>query len=129
MSMWLRLLPLELDGVNLDDIVEPENPVDETGDVIGEMDITCKKLYTLYMFNMQAADKLALDARYCKDKDKRKEFIAGSIKSHMLAQALYQILFMEIRDQFNCWDMNLDIKAGFKIVSSPTGKQSPFQII
>ena len=128
MSMWLKLLPLELDGVNLDDIVEPENPVDETGDVIGEMDITCKKLYTLYMLNMQTADKLALDARYCKDKDKRKELTAGCIKSHMLAQALYQILFMEIRDQFNCWDMILDIKAGFKIVSSPTGKQSPFQI-
>ena len=37
MSMWLKLLPLELDGVNLDDIVEPEDPVDETGDVIGEI--------------------------------------------------------------------------------------------
>jgi hypothetical protein len=126
--MWLRMLPLELDGVNPDDIVEPENPVDGTGDVIGEMDITCKKLYTLYMFNMQAADKLALDARYCKDKDKRKEFIAGSFKSLMMAHTLYQIMFMEIRDQFKCWDMNLDIKAGFKIVSSPIGQQSPFQI-
>ena len=129
MAMWLKLLPLELDGVNLDDIVEPENPVDETGDVIGEMDITCKKLYTLYMLNMQTADKLALDARYCKDKDKRKELTAGSYKSSMLAYALYQIMFMEIRDQFKCWDMNLDIKVGFKIVSFPIVQQSPFQII
>ena len=46
----VKIVTVELDGVHLDDIVEPENPVDETGDVIGEMDITCKKLiYLIYV--------------------------------------------------------------------------------
>ena len=49
MSMWLRLLPLELDGVNIDDIVEPENPVDETGDVIwGNGYYLQETLYLIY---------------------------------------------------------------------------------
>ena len=129
MATWLRLLPLELDGVDIDGVAEPENPLNDGDNVIGDMDDTCKKLYALYLFNMQAADKLAVEARYCKDKDKRKELTAGSYKSSMLAYALYQIMFMEIRDQFKCWDMNLDIKVGFKIVSFPIGQQSPFQII
>jgi hypothetical protein len=126
--MWLRLLPLELDGIDIKDITGPENQAADGDNVIGIMDDTCKKLYALYQSNMESADKLALEARYCKDKDKRKELTASSYKSTMVAHTVYQIMFMEIRDQFKCWDMNLDIKEGFKIVMFPIGQQSPFQI-
>ena len=67
MSTWLKLLPLEIQGV--ESLIEPITEVGEGETVAGEVSDGLRRIWTLYQGVKKAADLLGIEVRYSKASD------------------------------------------------------------
>ena len=127
MSTWLKLLPMELEGVSPDDFVEPPHTGYKTDKVVGTMSDICKRLYTLHCQLERIAGQSSLDANYCNDKMEKKRLEAKACECVEKAGTMMAIMWIAIRDEFEIWNRYIGIRIAYKVVTCPEheGRQMP----
>ncbi len=116
MSTWLKLLPIELAGINDDEIVEPPYGI-ETGDiVVGDMPAMSKQLYGLGMALERDASQFALDARYCAEPEKKEALGVKAGELMTKSKTLKDMMWISLKDEFGLWDKSIAVRKGFKVV-------------
>ena len=117
-ASWFRMLPMEMDMLDISEVIEPEsgNPEDnETPVGIADSDI--KKLYTLMIRTEEKATRTLVDARYERSKDKKEQLRIQAIAQKGKADVLREILFSVVRDTFSIWDQNIGIRGEWIVVT------------
>lgn len=123
MSTWLKLLPLELNGIEENEFCEPETEVDPTKDhMVGEMSLDLKRIYTHWRGLRESADRAVLDAKYAKGNDQREALFMRAIELHEKAEVMEDIFWISLKDEFGLWgrensDNTTGVRKGFKVVS------------
>jgi len=126
MNTWLSLLPLELSGINESEFIEPDYALEKNDQQIGEMPDTSKQLYTLGRLLEKDANQYHLDANYCNDKVTKSELEAKAHEFMSKATTIKELMWIGIRDEFGLWGVNIGVRTGFKVVTSPdTGNDIP----
>jgi len=117
-ATWFRLLPSELNGIQDEDYWDPEIECDtRTDNLVGVMSDVLKQLFTLYRRLDELAARTKLDARYSRNIDDAKQNAFRAIEFKTKADALSEILWISIRDEFNLWDKpSIGLRRGFKVV-------------
>lgn len=116
MSTWLKLLPLELAGISKDDIIEPEYELEKDDQVVGDMSHISRQLFTLAKLLEKDARQCDLDSNYCADKAKKLELEAKTVEFLAKSQAIKEIMWIGLRDEFGIWGKNIGIRTGSKVV-------------
>jgi len=125
MSTWLKLLPLELDGINKSDFIEPDHPLTKGDQEVGEMSVMSRQLYSLGISLEKAANQHNLDATYCNDSAKKPELEARATELMSKARILKELMWVGIRDEFGLWGENIGVRVGYKVVSRPSDTDIP----
>lgn len=117
-SSWFRMLPIEMEMITTDEMIEPEGRDVETNETaVATADLDIKKLYTLMIKTEEKATRTLVDARYERDHEKKQQLRTQAIAQKGKADVLREILFSVIRDTYNLWDENIGIRAGWLIVT------------
>lgn len=114
MSTWLKLLPMELDSIQ--NIIEPDHPIEKNDNVVGQMSETAKKLFTLGRLLEKDASQNALDSHYCTDKAQKLEREAKAGEYAAKAQAVKLLMWIGIRDELRLWGEDVGVRSGFVVV-------------
>jgi len=117
-ASWFRMLPMEMDMLDIHDVIEPDNPgASDNETAVGLADNDIKKLYTLMIRTEEKATRTLVDARYERDKEKKEQLRTQAIAQKAKADVLREILFSVVRDTFNLWDQNIGIRAEWIVVT------------
>lgn len=119
MSTFLKLLPLELSGIDESDLIEPGFKPEKNDNVVGEMPDMCRRLFTLGLGLEKTARQYLLDAQYCTDKAVKSQLLAKANESAKKAQVLMLLMWIGIRDELELWGENIGMREGFKVVTRP----------
>ena len=119
MSTWLKLLPLELDGINKLEYIEPDHPSEKGDHSVGEMSDTTRQLYTLGILLEKDGRQHQLDAHYCDDKTRKLELEAKAVEFLSKATIIRELMWIGIKDEFGLWGENIGVRRGFKVVIRP----------
>lgn len=119
MSTWLQLLPLELDGINNDKMIEPMHPLEKADHVVGEMSDMSKRLFTLAQLLDKSGNQSKLDAQYCTDKVERLEHMAQTNEFLAKSETVRTLMWIGIKDEFGLWNEGIGVRVGFKVVTQP----------
>lgn len=111
MSLWLKLLPLELSDIT--EYIEPKLPTLEGEQDVGEMSEDLKKLYTLWQKTLRECDQVTLDMKYEGDS----EDINGRVDElgHK-AQALKLLFWIAAHEELKLWSKSLGARKGYRLV-------------
>uniref|UniRef100_A0A6M3X547 Uncharacterized protein n=1 Tax=viral metagenome TaxID=1070528 RepID=A0A6M3X547_9ZZZZ len=115
MSTWLKLLPLEIDGV--EELIEPVEVLKGDDTVLG---VICsedlKKIWSLYKSLRKEAELLAVEQKYTTPTDEEKGKVAELATK---ARALELIFWIGVQDELQMWarpqDFSHYICAGWKV--------------
>ena len=124
MSTWLKLLPLELSGIDEPDLVEPGYTLGRNDNPVGEMSDMVKRLFTLGQLLEKDANQANLDARFCTDRRKKVELQTRANEFITKATVIKELMWISIKDEFGLWNMNVGVRAGFKVVTMPDNEDS-----
>jgi len=116
MSTFLKLLPLELDGIDNDHIIEPDYPITKDDKVIGTMSESIKKLFTLGRLLEKDAKQTALDMEFCTDRTKKREMVAKVAELAAKSTVIKHLVWIGIRDETGEWLETVGVRSGFKVV-------------
>lgn len=125
MSTWLKLLPLEIQGIT--DLIEPTEEIREGETVAGVVSDDLKKIWTLYKSIKKSADLLEVELRYTKAS--AQEY--GKIVELMTkAKALEIIFWIGAEDELQLWSRpgQTDLRAGWRVVKFKQ-PESPFKFL
>jgi len=129
MTTWLRLLPLELDEVKEEELVEPRSPMDSAKDSeVGEASMDLKKLYTLWMRAEKEMHQIMFKLRFEVDDPLVGLEEAKSILRKLSdeSDALKAIFWVSVKEEHNLWDKpSIGIRKGWKIVWFPDEDDEP----
>lgn len=117
MSTWLKLLPIELDSVQ--NIIEPDYPIEKDDRIVGQMPESTKKLFTLGRLLEKDALQSAVNSHYCTDKGQKLELDAKANEYKDKSQVVKLLMWIGIRDELGLWGENIGIRTGFKVVITP----------
>uniref|UniRef100_A0A6M3JEH3 Uncharacterized protein n=1 Tax=viral metagenome TaxID=1070528 RepID=A0A6M3JEH3_9ZZZZ len=117
MSTWLKLLTMELDSIAKADFMEPPEALSPNDNVIGDMDDSDKRLFTLSRLLIRDAQQNKLDSNFCPDKGRREELENKAMNYGAKAQVVKELLWIGLRDRFGLWNGTIGIRAGFKVVT------------
>ncbi len=90
-------------------------PLQDGEQVLGEMSELAKKLFTLSCMLRKEAGQAELEAKYGSDADMQ----GHAMKKQELEQkanALKEIMFTILYEQFNAWDKSIGLRVGFQVV-------------
>jgi len=116
MSTFLKLLPLELDGIAENDIIEPARELEKGDREVGIMSDTVKRLFTLGRLLERDSIQSILDGKYCADKAKKLELEAKASELEAKSHAINELMWISIRDEFSLWSEGTGVRQGFKVV-------------
>ena len=119
MSTWLKLLPLELSGMDKVEIIEPEYPVGKNDHLVGEMSDMTRRLFTLGRLLEKDANQSKLDAQYCPDKARKAELQSRANEFMVKSNIIKELMWVGIKDEFGLWNISIGVRAGFKVVTMP----------
>ena len=125
MSTWLKLLPMELDSIEDNLLLEPDHSIRNDDIEVGEMSAICKKLFTLGRLLEKDASQSYLDSKYCPDKDRKLELQSKASELGTKSGVLKEIMWISIKDDFNLWRETIGIRMGFKVVISKPDDDMP----
>lgn len=126
MSTFLKLLPLELEGVDKSQYIDPGSEVEKTDNIVGTAPDNLKKLYTLWKLKDKAAAELALKATYSRSKEEVIEHLSKASEYHYKAEALKQLFWVAIHDEFSLWDKEVaGIRTGWQVIWHDDDNPSP----
>lgn len=117
MSTWLKLLPLELDGINKPEYIEPDHPLAKGEHSIGEMSDMTRQLYTLGILLEKDGRQHQLDANYCDDRAKKLELETKAAEFLSKSNIIRELMWIGIKDEFGLWGENIGVRIGFKVVT------------
>lgn len=129
MSTWLKLLPMELDGINESEIIEPDHPMEKSAAPVGEMSSLSKRLYTLGRLLEKDANQYNLDASFCTDKVEKPKLKAKSYELMTKAGVLKSLMWISIKDELGLWNDHVAVREGFKVVKLSADEDGPPPII
>lgn len=120
---WLKILSMELSGLGLHEIIEPQTEVDKSDIVAGEASDDLKRIYTLAEKLREAGARYTVDARFSKDNRLRADLQRKVYELSQKVETLTQIFWITLKDDFNLWDKNsIGVRKGWKVTYS---KESP----
>ena len=127
MSTWLKLLPIELDGLSSADFIEPPHRDIKDDKVVGLMSEDCKRLWTLHILLEKVSQQYRLDAHYCRDEAEKEKLETKAVECAEKAHAMLAIMWIAIRDEFEIWNRTIGIRVGYKVVtnSEPSNDMPP----
>lgn len=117
MSTWLKLLPLELDGIT--NFIEPDHPLTEGDQEVGEMSDMSRQLFTLGRLLEKDARQLRLDAHYCNDEVKKLELEGKCAELMDKSNVVRELMWIGIKDDFGLWRDSIGVRVGYKVVTRP----------
>ena len=115
----MKLLPLELNSIDNDHIIEPDYEMETEDTVVGTMPEMSKKLFTLGILLEKDANQHMLDSKYCMDKSKKLELEAKAQELAIKCSVVKALVWIDIRDTLGLWGTNLGVRCGFKVVTYP----------
>lgn len=119
MSTWLKLLPLELSGINESDFIEPDHAMSKGEHQVGKMSNMSKQLFTLSKLLEKDAKQLQLDAHYCNDKAKKSELEAKSNEFVAKSSVVRELMWIGIQDELGLWNAHVGVRVDYKVVTKP----------
>ena len=112
MSTFLKLLPLELNGIEPDDYVQPKAPLGNRENQVGVMSDDLKKLYTLWNNLEKDASQHLLDYKYSNRQDDL--LLAKAAELGSKAEIVKGLFWVSFNDEFELWNKrNIGIREGF----------------
>ena len=115
-STFMSLLPLELSAVDESQYIEPLEFTESDMNYLGEATEIMKKLYTLWLLKDKAAEECYTQARYSRTDEERKLHDAAGAEYRTKAQAVRQLFWIAVQDEFNTWGKeSVGIVKGWRI--------------
>ncbi len=118
MNEWLRLLPLELQDVPVQEF--PFTPVSQTETVVGTLPAELINLFSLWMATAKESQRLTVEMRYKPDD---LEMAAYYDELTSKAKALEAIFWIGVKEHFQLWGVGqkqtVAIRQDYQVV---TGK-------
>jgi len=124
MSTWLKLLPLELEGI--DELIEPIDEVKEGETIVGVVSDDLKKLWTLFRSIRKSADLLSIEVKYRQAGAEENGKISELLSK---ARALELIFWIGVFDELQLWGHpdQPGLRIGWQVVEFKQSKtQFPF---
>lgn len=122
-SSWLGMLKMELSLIGDEELIEPESGGDDESEkdetFLGEATMEIRKLWTYFSTLEEKATRTLIEAKYCRNVDKRENFLKKASEMKAKAEMARSILFLTIRDQHEIWNPHLGvgIRSGWRVVS------------
>ncbi len=113
MSIWLKFLPLEIQGVT--DLVEPTDEIKNGERVVGVVSDELKQLWTLYNSVKKSGELMTIEMKYTKATDEEH----GKISELMAkARALELIFWIGALDELQLWSHpeQTGLRVGWQVV-------------
>lgn len=115
MSTLLKLLPLELSELSLDDCVDPRQPVGRGEKVLGTLNDDEKRMYTLRVRTVSSAKHLQADLDLSTGVEH--ERIKSEIRRlASRAEVLDKLFWDMVNNSHNTWNTSVGVRAGFTVV-------------
>ena len=128
MSTWLKLLPLDLQGI--DQLQEPTDDVKEGENVIGVISDDLRRLWTMYRSMDRAAKMLSVECQFRKASDEDRGKVSELVNK---ARVLYLLFWIGVQDELELWSHRdqCDIRSEWRVVEyrmpqPPPGLIFPF---
>lgn len=130
-TFWLDLLPMELEAITEDQLIEPEDEVEEGEQEIGTLPLFLKKLYTR-IAQLRAeclrvqADLAMLPAA---KKRERERLVVKTVELVRKHATLRDIFWIAVNEEFGLWMApNLSLRPGWKLMRCSGGGSSPLSL-
>lgn len=124
-TTWFDLLQSELELIGEEDLIDPGEPIGNQEEIIGEMTLKQKKLYTLVEKMSKELDELVVEAKYA-PYEKRDNYIVQIEELREKLKVLVDLFYISIKDHFDLWEkmpkwaeknvIGIGLRTGFKVV-------------
>ncbi len=125
-TTWLDLLPRELELIGEDELIDPGDPMGRDEELIGEMTLNQKKLYTLLEKMSKELDELTVQAKYAPYKEKE-NYVSKLHEIKDKVDVIKEIFYISLKDHFGIWKqipkwqedgvIGIGVRADFKVVT------------
>lgn len=124
-AFWLDVLKIELDAIGDNDLIEPSAEVEPNEQVVGLVPKELRKLYTRIEQTEAEVLRFMADARVAKSEKERTQAIEKTIELKSKAKALWEILWVCIREEYKLWGpYAIGIRKSWNIVKKEGGPPS-----
>lgn len=111
MTTWIKLLPLELNGINK--LIEPPDDIKKGEHKVGTMSEELKRLYTLWKESYRLAEQHKLNHRLEPSVDEEKTWKYYDYKT----DALREIFWFCVHEEFDLWGKpTTAVRKGWQVV-------------
>lgn len=119
MNTWISLLPLDLDNITPEQIIEPTDELSPGDEEIGIMPETSRKLFTFGRMMERDSGLRQLDARLTNDQNTRAGLLSKAFELGTKCNLIRDLMWIDIRDELHLWHYtDIGIRRGFKVVHS-----------
>ena len=118
---WLAMLKDSLSMISEDELLNPEGEVDESSEtILGVAPLEERRRFTYAERLEEEATRMLVDARFTREDSKEKQrLVKKSFELTMKSGLLRDMMWTNIKDQFDCWapELYVGIRKGFVVVS------------
>ena len=113
---WIKFLPIEISDI--EEVVEPAEPLKPNDEILGYLDDDLKRLWTLRVMWQQKADDLTsrMNLNILQhDEENQAQVQEAAAKSHVLLQ----LFWVSVQDYFKTWHIRnyrVGVRKGFAVV-------------
>lgn len=125
MASWLDLLQMELGTITEEEFIEPQTAVNPVLQVVGEMTIEMKGLYSLSERYAKQVFDLESEIRFGRIKRIKEEARIKMMEISQKHQTIHLILGTAVCEHFNLWDKPVVLCEGFKVTVVTKGETGP----
>lgn len=118
MSTLLKLLPLELAELSLDDCVDPRQPVGRGEKVLGTLNDDGKKMYTLRIRTISTLKHLEADFELTSGNNERFRVKSEIQRLISRVEVLDKLFWDMVNNEYNTWNVGVGIRKGFTVVET-----------
>jgi hypothetical protein len=125
-ATWHSMLKDELQMIDSSEVYNPDGEVDENAEtVLGTAPVEDQKLFTYAEKLEERATRMLVDARYTREGSEEKErLVRKSFEMTMKSGIVRDILWANLKDEFDCWAPHLyiGIRKDWVVVSGKRGE-------
>ena len=116
MGTFLKLLELELNSLDQNDLHEPEADVEPKDNVVGVMSDESIRLFTLWRQAQKSHAEKMMELRFGQASGDK-----GTLHSQLhelddKQEVLERLFWYQIKDEYNLWDKSVGVRTGRKVV-------------
>ena len=110
-TTWLAMLNDSLSMISEDELLQPDGEIDEaTETVLGVAPLIEQRRFTYAEKLEEQATRMIVDARFTREgSDEKEKMVRKSFELTMKSSLLRDMLWTNLKDQFDCWAPHLYI--------------------